>query len=51
MPNLSSNPENFNVIAMPVTQVIGAVDAPVLNPAAIPEPTQEAAVEKKEGKK
>lgn len=48
MPLLSTNPENYNVIAMPVTHVVPAVDAPVANSA---EPAQEATVEKKEGKK
>lgn len=50
MPLFNTNPENNNVIAMPVAVQIAAVGAPVLQPAA-PETNQEAAVEKKEGKK
>jgi len=45
MPNFNSNPENFNVIAMPVIQA-AAVDEPVASFPVAPETSQEVAVEK-----
>lgn len=51
MSNFNTNPENLNVIAMPVIQ-IAAVDEPVAHSAVAPETSNnEVAVEKKEGKK
>ena len=50
MPNSNSNPENINVIAMPVIQT-AAVDEPVASFPVVPETSQEVAVEKKKLKK